>query len=90
MTIQVTLISEGGYRPLSTLIEVESWEAYQENKRKWNDRAIVKICGKRYMTAYDLKKYGYTTLKARPYDPEQIAREKEERYNKIKQERGWI
>lgn len=68
MTIQVTLISEGGYRPLSTLLEVENWATYQADKRKWNDRAIVKICGKRYMTAYDLKKYGYTTLKARPYD----------------------
>ena len=71
------------------MIEVESWEAYQQNKAKHRNNAIVKICAKRYMTMHDLRKYGYTEIRARVYDPEQIAREKAERYEQIKKERGW-
>ena len=89
MTIQVTLFSNAGYKPLSTLIEVESWEEYQSNKPKYQKNALVKICGRRGMTMYHIRKYGQTEIGARVYDPERIAKEKAERYEQIKKERGW-
>lgn len=89
MQVQITLVSESGYRPLSTLIEVESWEAYQQNKQAYQQRAVTSILAKRHMTLRDANKYGYTTIKARVYDKERIARENAERYEKIKKERGW-
>lgn len=89
ITVQITLFSTEGYKPLSTLLRVESWEDYQQNKVKYRNSAIVKICAKRYMQAYDLRKYGYTEVRVRIYDPEQIAKEKAERYEQIKKERGW-
>lgn len=88
--VQITLISESGYRPLSTLVNVESWQAYLDNKSKIQQDAVIAICAKRYMTTRDLRKYGYTTIKARIYDREAIARENAERYEQIKKERGWI
>lgn len=89
MQVQITLVSESGYRPLSTLIEVDSWEAYQQNKQAYQQRAVTSILAKRHMTLRDTNKYGYTTIKARVYDKERIARENAERYEKIKKERGW-
>lgn len=82
--VQITLISEGGYRPLSHLIECESWQDYQENKDKYRSNAILNICAKRHMTIADLRKYKYTQVKARVYDRERIAKENAERYERIK------
>lgn len=90
MQVQVTLISDSGYRPLSTLIECQSWQDYQDNKVKYKNNAIVSICIKRHMSMADLRKYGYTQVKARVYDKERIAQENAERYERIKKERGWI
>lgn len=87
--IQITLVSESGYRPLSTLVNVESWQAYLDNKSKIQQDAVIAICAKRHMTTRDLRKYGYTTIKARVYDKERIAQENAARYEQIKKERGW-
>lgn len=87
--VQITLVSESGYRPLSTLIDVENWQAYLADKERLQQKAVIAICAKRYMTTRDLRKYGYTTIKARIYDREAIARENAERYEQIKKERGW-
>lgn len=90
MKIQVTLISDKGYRPVSTLIEVPSASEYLTHKKEYQKKAIIKICAQRYWTDADRVKYGYTQLKQRVYDKEKIEREKAERYEQIKRERGWI
>lgn len=88
--LQVTLFDkENKYRPVSTLINVESIAYYKSHAKEIKEQAITKICYKRYWTVRELKKYNYTTCKVRVYDKEKIAKEKEERYEKIKEERGW-
>ena len=90
MQIQITLISESGYRPLSTLINCQSWKEYQAHKIAYQQKAVTAMLAKRHMTVRDLRKYGYTEIKSRVYDKERIARENAERYEQIKKERGWI
>lgn len=87
--IQVTLVSNKGYRAVSTIIEVPSLEAYCANKNHYQMEAVKKICAKRYWGAKELTKYGYTGIKCRVYDKEKIERENAERYEQIKKERGW-
>jgi hypothetical protein len=87
--IQITILSDKGYRPLSTLIEVDNVQEYINNKVKYQQDAILKICANRHMTIRDLRKYGYTQIKAREYNKEKIAQENAERYERIKKERGW-
>ena len=66
--IQITLFdSNNRYKPVSTLIEVESIKYYKEHKQEIHTKAIQKICAKRQWTARDLLKYNYTKLKARNY-----------------------
>lgn len=90
MQIQITLISESGYRPLSILINCESWAEYQAHKVAYQQKAVTAMLAKRHMTVRDLRKYGYTEIRSRVYDKERIARENAERYEQIKKERGWI
>ena len=90
MQIQITLISESGYRPLSTLINCESWEEYQAHKASYQQKAVTAMLAKRYMTLRDLRKYGYTEIRSRVYDKERIEAENKARYEKIKKERGWV
>ena len=87
--IQITIMSDKGYRPLSTLIEVDNAQEYINNKVKCQQDAVLKICANRHMTTRDLRKYGYTQIKAREYNKEKIAQENAERYERIKKERGW-
>ena len=87
--LQVTLYSDKGRRPLSTLVKVESMHDYNLNKTKIQMQAVQAICAKRYMTASDLRKYGYTGIKVRVYDREKIKQENTARYEQIKKERGW-
>lgn len=87
--IQVTLVSDKGYRAVSVIINVPSIREYCENKKHYQMEAVKRICAKRYWSAADLTKYGYTGIKCRVYDKEKIAAENAERYEKIKEERGW-
>lgn len=87
--IQVTLVSDKGYRPVSTIIEVASIKDYCDNKQKYQMQAVQAMCAKRYWSAQDLVKYGYTGIKCRVYDKERIAAENAARYEQIKKERGW-
>lgn len=68
MTLQFTLFSDKGYKPMSTLLEVPSVQDYNAFPKVYKDKAIQKICAKRYMGAHDLKKYGYTQIKVRKYE----------------------
>ena len=89
-TLQFTLFSiTGDYKPMSTLITVDSVKYYNAHSKEVQQQAIQKICNKRRMTAQDLKRYSYTQIKVRVYDKEKIAKEKAENYEKIKAERGW-
>ena len=88
--IQLTLYSESGkYRPMSTIVEVESIAYYNAHKQEILNRAIQRISVQRKMEVWVMKKYGYTKLKARVYDKEKIEQENKERYEQIKKERGW-
>lgn len=47
--IQVTLFSTTGkYKPVSTIIKVNSLEEYEKDKSKQHQRAIANICHQRY------------------------------------------
>lgn len=88
--LQLTLYSESGkYRPMSTIVEVESVAYYNTHKQEVQNRAIQRISAQRKMDVWAMKKYGYTKLKARVYDREKIEQENKERYERIKEERGW-
>ena len=78
-----------GYRAATTVIDVESAEVFNANRKQYLDKGVAKICMQRRWNATDLKQYGYTQIKCREYDKEKIEREKKERYEQIKKERGW-
>lgn len=77
LKMQITLFDKDNhYKPLSTLIEVKSIEDYKEHKQEYNKKAIVNISAKRYLSPSELKKMGFTQLKAREYTEERIARDR--------------
>jgi hypothetical protein len=77
MKLQVTLFSTTGkYKPVSTIVNVESMEYYKGHKREIQKTAIENICHQRYTTWNELKQNGYTQLKVREYDLEKIALQK--------------
>lgn len=68
ITLQYTLFSTTGkYKPVSTLVNVDSIRYYNTHKREVKRKAIEKICIKRYWTKEDLVRYGYTMSKIREY-----------------------
>lgn len=88
--LQVTMISDKGYKPVSTLVNVPSVKEFKANPQKYRNEGIARICAKRSWRLSDVKAYGYDSeIKMRVYDKEKIEREKAERYEQIKKERGW-
>lgn len=88
MQIQVTLSTENGkYKPITTLINVDSVKDFNTNQKEYIRKAKIRMCVQRYWDGKDLQKYGYTKLSVRVYDKEKIAKEKEENYWKIKKEK---
>lgn len=74
MKLQVTLFATNGkYRPISTIINVESMEDYNEHKREYQKKAILNICHNRRTTWEDLQKDSYTKIKVREYDKDKIS-----------------
>ena len=68
ITIQFTLFDVNGkYKPISTLLEVESIEWYKEHEKECKLKAIEKICLKRNLTGKELLKLGYKRIKVRNY-----------------------
>jgi hypothetical protein len=66
--LQVTLFDTNNkYKPISTTVEVESVEYYKQHQRQTRQRAIEKICAKRYTTPKQLAKDGYNQIKVRVY-----------------------
>lgn len=81
VTLQVTLFDkEGRYKPVSTLIKVESVKYYKEHKKEVHQKAIEKICRQKYWSGNDLVKYGYSIIKVRNYDL--VVRGRKEREDK--------
>lgn len=89
ITIQCTLFSvTNKYRPISTLLEIESIKYYNTHKQEVQQRAIDKIVVQRKTERWCLKRDGYTRMKVRVYDKKKVE-EEAKRYEKIKKERGW-
>lgn len=65
MKIQVTLISENGYKPMSTIVDVPKAEKYSEVMLIAKEKGVIKICTQRSMSMFDLRKYGYKKVKMR-------------------------
>ena len=75
--LQVTLFCESGkYKPISTIVNIESMEYYEENKKQVQQKAIENICHKHYTSWNNLKKDGFTKVKVREYDIEKIEKDK--------------
>ena len=69
MKLQITFFdNKGQYKPVSTIVEVESIEDYKNNKAKYQTKAIVNICHKRYISPAEFRQQGYTQVKVREYD----------------------
>lgn len=81
--MQITLFDrENKYKPISTLIEVNSVEDYNNNKKEYQKKAVQKIAAKRYLSIAELKNQGYTQLKAREYTTERL--DKDAKKNELK------
>ena len=66
--LQVTLFDTNNkYKPISTIVEVESVEYYKEHTQQTRQKAVEKICAKRYTTPKQLAKNGYNQIKVRVY-----------------------
>lgn len=66
--LQVTLFDTNNkYKPISTTVEVESVDYYKQHTKETRQRAIEKICAKRYTTPKQLAKDGYNQIKVRVY-----------------------
>ena len=85
ITIQCTLFSvTNKYRPISTLLEIESIKYYNTHKQEVQQMAIDKIVAQRKTERWCLKRDGYTRMKVRVYDKKKIKEEEKRRYEKIK------
>lgn len=74
---QVTLYCPSGkYKPVSCIIKKDSAEIKTKGKTVFIEElkksGIQKICNKRYWGNKELKMYGYTSIKVREYNLEEI------------------
>lgn len=81
MKLQVTVFhKENKYKPMSTILEVESMDYYNEHKAEIQKRALQNIGHQRYLTPQEIIKNGYTLIKVREYDLEKIQAENEHKH----------
>lgn len=68
ITLQFTLFDvTGKYKPISTLMKVESIKYFREHEQELKTKAIQQICNQRRLTGKELARLGYTKLKVRNY-----------------------
>jgi len=80
ITLQITLFDkENRYKPISTLIAVESVRYYNEHVKEIKEKGIIKICQKRGWTARELKKYNYLTCKVRVFNKIETTKERKDK-----------
>ena len=61
MKIQITLFhKDNKYKPMSTILEVESMEYYEEHKAELQKKAMLNIGHQRYLTPQEIIKNGFT------------------------------
>lgn len=101
MKLQVTVFhNENKYKPMSTIVEIESMEYYKEHKQEVQKRALENIGHQRYLTPNEIIKSGYTKVKVREYDKEKIQEQQElqhkinlikyyERKRQEKEQKAW-
>ena len=78
MKIQITFFQKDNkYKPVSTLLEVESMEYYEQHKAETQKRALLNIAHQRKTTPKELIDQGYTKIKVREYDIEKIKAQQE-------------
>lgn len=81
MKLQVTVYhKENKYKPMSTVLEVESMDYYNQHKTEVQKRALENIGHYRYLTPQEIIKRGYTLVKVREYDLEKIQAEDKRRH----------
>lgn len=81
--IQITLFDVNNkYKPISTLIEVESVDWFREHVKECKLTAMRKICLQRGWTGKQLLEYGYKKIKARNYTLWKELQKKEKNNNK--------
>lgn len=69
--IQFTMYSTTGkYKPISTVIAVESISWAKEHKEELKQRGVAKICVDRKTDVWALQRNGYTKIKMRVYQRE--------------------
>ncbi len=70
--IQFTLYSTTGkYKPMSTVLQVESIAWANTHKEELKVRGVTKICAERKTDIWALQRNGYTKIKMRVYQREQ-------------------
>lgn len=86
ITLQFTLFDvTGKYKPISTLVKVESIKWFKEHQEEIKTKAIQQICNQRRLTGKELVKLGYTKLKIRNYDLYLATKEKKKSVDKTKE-----
>lgn len=81
MKLQVTLFDKNKhYKPVSTIVEIESIEYYETHKAEVQKRAMMNIAHQRKMLPQELLKQGYTQVKVREYDIEKIKAQQEQQH----------
>ena len=91
MKLQVTLFdSDNKHKPISTIVEVESMEYYENNKKKVQKRALENLCAARYVGPRWIVDNHYNKIAVRIYNPTLIKAHNKARYQQIKKERGWV
>lgn len=69
ITLQFTLFDiNGKYKPISTLVKVESVRWFREHEQEIKTKAIQQICNQRRLSGKELAKLGYVRLKVRNYN----------------------
>ena len=83
MKMQITLFhKDNKYKPMSTILEVESMEYYEEHKAELQKKAMLNIGQQRYLTPQEIIKNGIKKVKVREYDIEK-KKAKQEFQNKV-------
>lgn len=77
ITLQITLFdATGKYKPISTLVKVESIKWFKEHQEEVKTKAIQQICNQKRLSGKELARLGYTKLKIRNYDLYLLSKEK--------------
>lgn len=81
MKLQVTFFhNEGKYKPMSTILEIENMQEYNNNKAEIQKKALLTIGHYRHQTPQEIIKNGYTKVKIREYDIEKIKAQQEQQH----------